>query len=101
MGLNPGPTQAESIQQAYISKNLHFNNQNDKQEITGAVNGVKRASFEMAQSAGTTYTLFFFTILYMMYNYINLSRILLFTLSYLLREQDVISEQGGKFSQNS
>ena len=25
----------------------------------------------------------------------------LLTLSYLLREQDVISEQGGKFSQNS
>ena len=35
MGLNPGPAQAESIQQAYISKNLHFNNQNDQQEITG------------------------------------------------------------------
>ena len=53
MGLNPGPAQAESIQQAYISKNLHFNNQNDQQEITAAVNGIKRASFEMAQSAGT------------------------------------------------
>ena len=53
MGLNPGPAQAESIQQAYISKNLHFNNQNDQQEITAAVNGIKRASFEMAQSSGT------------------------------------------------
>ena len=52
MGLNPGPAQAESIQQAYISKNLRFNNQNDQQEITEAVNGIKRASFEMAQSAG-------------------------------------------------
>ena len=55
MGLNPGPAQAESIPQAYISKNLHFNNQNDQQEITEAVNGIKRASFEMAQSAGTNF----------------------------------------------
>ena len=60
MGLNPGPAQAESIQQAYISKNLHFNNQNDQQEITGAVNGVKRASFEMAQSAGKNFYIIYF-----------------------------------------
>ena len=60
MGLNPGPAQAESIQQAYISKNLHFTNQNDQQEITGAVNGVKRASFEMAQSAGKNFYIIYF-----------------------------------------